>query len=120
MKNYSCKAFGVLILFTFYGSLVCAKTVKCRAENANGSGAVEVPVTIRQGAVVVPIQEVDFSGKKLSVVWDQATPREGQAVLNMKYGTLSSSMYDFELEGHFGPINMIAQGTDRFLCWVAE
>ncbi len=111
-----------LLIMVILPSLAFAntqKSLKCRVdEPIMGGEKLHVPVTIVEGARIVTPIVTDFKGHQFSAVWLQGDSFEPQAALSMNFGDINSIMYDFELEGHSGPINVITYAGLRFQCWV--
>lgn len=74
-------------------------------------------VTAVKGAEVKKTTETQFEGQKFSAIWNQGDEFDKQSRLTMKFGDLESSVYDFTLKDHKGPINVLSKGDLRFQCW---
>ena len=112
---------ALMIILPTLGFAEVDLELKCRVdEPVMGGAKVDVPVMIIKGSQIKPVSVTEFKGVKFSAVWMQGDQFEPQAVLQMNFGDIHSAMYDFTLEGHVGPINVISHNGLRFQCWVEK
>jgi hypothetical protein len=117
MYTEASMRFLLLALIIAAPGLASAKTVSCQVDDLGGT-KISVPVAVAEGAFDVKEQPVTFKGGTFSVLWQKGDQFETQTSLRMKFDNSTSTMYDFVLDGHFGPINVIEHNGVRFQCWV--
>ncbi len=111
MKKLIC----LLILISSSGF---SKSLKCKVdEPVQGGDEKIIPVTITEG-YIVDLNVIKFKNYEFSVLWDKGDEYYPQASLTMSFGKFQSKMYDFTLNGHVGPINVLEYDGLRFQCWV--
>jgi hypothetical protein len=107
-------------VISFISTAVFASNVRCDVMEAvlGSNKKKDVPVTIFRGGEEKPVKTVKFMGKTYSALWNQGDDFETQTSLTMKYGNLSSTIYDVLLPGRTGPLNVMEEGDIRFQCWI--
>lgn len=109
----------ILVLASMITFSASAKTVKCQVDNPSKIGdEIEVPVVKIRGPLIVEDKRISFYNHRFSVIWQVGDEIEPQSYLQMRFDGHSSTMYDFTLEGHIGPVNSIDYYGLRFECYV--
>lgn len=89
------------------------KDIKCQIDIISGGKKQNVPVYVVPGKTTKPIK---FNGHEFSVNWFKGDKYETQTYLSMKFGDLTSTMYDISPEQKIGPFNVMVRGNVRFQC----
>ncbi len=95
------------------------ETIKCKADQpVEGGASIEFAAQVLEnGAALVPDPAV-FLGTPVAAVWRKAGRHESQATFTMIMGKVTSTIYDFSIDGHTGPVNVLTADDIRFQCWV--